>query len=202
MTIESSRFQNLSQTESAIIQAEIPKKITTGVWVNGETLVPWTFIATQERPPIHAVTAAFCLPITSTGEVCLIQHRNRGYEFTGGHCEPNETPEETAAREAREEAGIVLQNLQYFGYKEVVVPQATPHRNPQPGKLVYPNPSYVLYFGAEIAEQFPNWEPIDDMIIATKTIPFNEAFKLLASDQNHHLILHHYLENISLHKKT
>ena len=46
----------------------------------------------------------------------LVRHRRRGWEFPGGHGEPGESPWATARREAREEAGASLAELNLIGY--------------------------------------------------------------------------------------
>ncbi|GAA1454542.1 NUDIX hydrolase [Nocardiopsis tropica] len=46
----------------------------------------------------------------------LVRHRDRGWEFPGGHSEPGETVEDTARREAREEAGATLGEVGVVGH--------------------------------------------------------------------------------------
>ncbi len=50
------------------------------------------------------------------GRPVLVRHRDRAWEFPGGHAEPGEDPEATARREAREEAGAELGELRAAGY--------------------------------------------------------------------------------------
>jgi len=49
----------------------------------------------------------------------LTKHKSRGLEFPGGKREGNETLEEAAYREVREETGAVLKDLTYIGEYEV-----------------------------------------------------------------------------------
>ncbi len=49
----------------------------------------------------------------------LTKHKVRGWEFPGGKREENETLEEAALREVREETGAVVKTLQYLGEYEV-----------------------------------------------------------------------------------
>jgi 8-oxo-dGTP diphosphatase len=48
--------------------------------------------------------------------VVLVKNEARAWEFPGGHREGHESYEETAAREALEEAGVHMRDLQYLGY--------------------------------------------------------------------------------------
>lgn len=49
------------------------------------------------------------------GHLLWVQHPSRGWEVPGGKIEPGETPEEAVLREAYEEAGAQLRNLQWLG---------------------------------------------------------------------------------------
>lgn len=46
----------------------------------------------------------------------MVKNKFRSWEFPGGHKEQNESMFETAKREAYEEAGVDIHNLQYVGY--------------------------------------------------------------------------------------
>ncbi len=46
----------------------------------------------------------------------MVRNKFRSWEFPGGHKENNETPFETATREAYEEAGVEVRNLKYVGF--------------------------------------------------------------------------------------
>jgi 8-oxo-dGTP diphosphatase len=50
------------------------------------------------------------------GQWVLVRNKLRGWEFPGGHRENRETFEETARREATEEAGADLSEVNYLGY--------------------------------------------------------------------------------------
>ncbi|GAB3212182.1 NUDIX domain-containing protein [Marinactinospora thermotolerans] len=50
------------------------------------------------------------------GRPVLVRNRFRAWEFPGGHVEPGEGVEETARREAREEAGAELGPVRIAGY--------------------------------------------------------------------------------------
>lgn len=78
-----------------------------------------------EKPLGGAVVCLGCLPDTHDSVVCLtysgdrpllVRNRYRAWEFPGGHAEPGETFQDTARREAREEAGATLGELSPVGY--------------------------------------------------------------------------------------
>ncbi|MFV2197281.1 NUDIX hydrolase [Nocardiopsis sp. LOL_012] len=50
------------------------------------------------------------------GRPLLVRHRDRGWEFPGGHAEPGEDVADTARREAFEEAGATLDRLRVAGH--------------------------------------------------------------------------------------
>ncbi|GLU49374.1 NUDIX domain-containing protein [Nocardiopsis ansamitocini] len=52
----------------------------------------------------------------SHGRPVMVRHRDRAWEFPGGHTEPGEDVETTARREVREEAGAELADLTIAGY--------------------------------------------------------------------------------------
>jgi 8-oxo-dGTP pyrophosphatase MutT (NUDIX family) len=52
---------------------------------------------------------SFCLALVTreTDEaILLVKHPQRGWELPGGHCESNESPEQTLTRELAEETGL------------------------------------------------------------------------------------------------
>lgn len=54
--------------------------------------------------------------IKKDSEWLMVKNKYRGWEFPGGHKENDETVFETATREAFEEAGADIKNLQYVGF--------------------------------------------------------------------------------------
>ncbi|MCK9869840.1 NUDIX domain-containing protein [Nocardiopsis dassonvillei] len=55
--------------------------------------------------------------LTYTGDrPLLVRNRRRAWEFPGGHAEPGETLQDTARREAREEAGATLGDISAVGH--------------------------------------------------------------------------------------
>ena len=83
---------------------------------------------------------AFVFPFLDDGRVVLATNRRRGLEVPGGHRDqlPDgqglETPEETAAREAFEEAGAVVADLVPIGFLRARTTAAKPegYRYPHP----------------------------------------------------------------------
>ena len=59
---------------------------------------------------------AVVIVLFSSGELVLIRNERRAWEFPGGHREGDESYEETAAREAYEEAGARITDIEYLGY--------------------------------------------------------------------------------------
>lgn len=72
-----------------------------------------------------AVVRLGSLPAAHESVVCLtylgvrpllVRHRDRAWEFPGGHTEPGESVEDTARREALEEAGASLDDIRVVGH--------------------------------------------------------------------------------------
>jgi 8-oxo-dGTP diphosphatase len=59
---------------------------------------------------------AVVVVLFSSGKFVLVRNKERAWEFPGGHRERNESFEETAIREAREEAQAEFSNIEYLGY--------------------------------------------------------------------------------------
>jgi 8-oxo-dGTP pyrophosphatase MutT (NUDIX family) len=49
------------------------------------------------------------------GETCLVLHRGREWVFPKGHIEQDETPEQAAIREVREESGVEIAIVERIG---------------------------------------------------------------------------------------
>ncbi|WP_121188313.1 NUDIX domain-containing protein [Nocardiopsis sp. Huas11] len=64
-------------------------------------------------PPAHE--SVVCLTYLGDRPL-LVRHRDRAWEFPGGHTEPGESVEDTARREALEEAGATLEDVQVVGH--------------------------------------------------------------------------------------
>jgi 8-oxo-dGTP diphosphatase len=59
---------------------------------------------------------AVVVVLFSSGKLVLVRNKERAWEFPGGHRERNESYEETAIREAREESQAEITNIEYLGY--------------------------------------------------------------------------------------
>ncbi len=174
-------------------KSRLESVLTQGEWKGG---IPWKFIVAkpQERPPLMELcTAAFCI-VTYQKQIVLIEHANRGIEFPGGHIEENEEITKTIQREMLEEAGTIVTDVQYFGYKQVSPTAPIPHRdNPQ---RFYPFPhSYVPYYFAQANEVLHI--PLASDVKNVHLVSYDQARKLLAKEQNHEVILQ-YLINAQL----
>lgn len=64
-------------------------------------------------PEVH--DSVVCLTYTGDRPL-LVRNRRRAWEFPGGHAEPGETLQDTARREAREEAGATLGDIRPVGH--------------------------------------------------------------------------------------
>ena len=60
--------------------------------------------------------AAVVVVLFSAGKLVLVRNERRAWEFPGGHREGDESYEGTAAREAHEEAGARIADVEYLGY--------------------------------------------------------------------------------------
>jgi ADP-ribose pyrophosphatase YjhB (NUDIX family) len=175
-------LRQLSQTEAN--PAEY--LVTSGQW--GE--IPWQFFASQTEIDPKLCTAAFCI-VTYQGQLVLVQHGKRGYEFPGGHIDGNETAQEAVRREIREESGVIILQPTFFGYKKVSPLNPIPHRD-KPNEY-YPFPhSYVPYYFAEASEIMEN--PMLTPDVATvKLTSWADAQHLLTAEQNHQALVAYLL---------
>lgn len=89
----------------------------------GRLEADWAGMRLRFRPTRLHVVPALPAPISHVliailheGRFLLTRIEGRGYCIPSGHIEPGETPEEAAQREAYEEAGAHIKNLQLMGY--------------------------------------------------------------------------------------
>jgi 8-oxo-dGTP pyrophosphatase MutT (NUDIX family) len=162
--------------------------VTSGFW--GET--PWHFFASIHQVDPALCTAAFCI-VTYQGNLVLTEHGSRGFEFPGGHVDPNEEISSTVRREIREESGTIIVDPQYVGYKKVSPLAPIPHRDKAGEFYPYPH-SYVPYFVAEASELLSAEELASD-VKSRKVATLAEARSLLSATQNHIAIVE-YLMNL------
>ncbi|MFQ3610274.1 MAG: NUDIX hydrolase [Fimbriimonadales bacterium] len=83
---------------------------------------PWAgrwmqFMPVEAYPkPPAPLCYVVVLILNEQGQFLLANIRDRGYCVPSGRIEPGEAPEQSARREAYEEAGAVLQELQLIGW--------------------------------------------------------------------------------------
>lgn len=79
----------------------------------GNTSGDLEIVKTEVMPESYTSVLIF---IKEDKKWLMVRNKFRGWEFPGGHRENNETEFETAKREAFEEAGVDIQNMQYVGF--------------------------------------------------------------------------------------
>ncbi|RSD25554.1 NUDIX hydrolase [Mesobacillus subterraneus] len=78
----------------------------TTIYVNwGEAKVKLTWVKGDQLPPLELITSVhgFCF---HNDQILLVKLTERGWDMTGGHIDPGETPEECFKRETMEEAYV------------------------------------------------------------------------------------------------
>lgn len=92
-----------------------PRLLDAGEWNNGKTT--WEFFESEQVPDPRLCSAIACIAITNLqrGEF-VVTRNNRGWEMIAGGIDTihdyRETPREAVRREALEEGGVVVANLQ------------------------------------------------------------------------------------------
>lgn len=71
------------------------------------------------EPPRNAITQVSGICFTSAGKIVLVAGRQGYWALPGGRPEPNDTLEQTLAREVREEACAVVRRSAYLGAQQV-----------------------------------------------------------------------------------
>jgi 8-oxo-dGTP pyrophosphatase MutT (NUDIX family) len=96
-----------------------------------------TFLASY-KAPLNLTTTAFVVPVLSTGEIVFVNNRKRGIE-------KGETAEMAAVREAFEETGYVVADLEPIGFLQMSI-----FAN-KPDDYNYPYPlSYQQFFTGKV----------------------------------------------------
>jgi 8-oxo-dGTP diphosphatase len=126
-------------------------------------------------PPSDLIATALVLAFDRDR---LLQTRlaARGWDIVGGHIEPGESPEETARREAYEEAGARLGVLHLLGYQRLRVLGLRPASY----RYSYPESFQVFYWARiEVLDAFtPTEEALERALFApgdARELPFVRA---------------------------
>lgn len=106
------------------------------------------------------------------GKLLFTCHSKRGWELPGGKIEPGETPEEAAVREAWEETGAVIKDVEKIGEYRVSVRENTPFI-----KAIY------LAKVESIGELPQGFETIQAALFPIHVNPHQAAFSPFMKDQ-------------------
>jgi len=92
--------------------------------------------ALSNLPDAHLMSSAYVLAFDQDNRV-LLADLNRGWDIPGGHIDPGETAEEAARREAQEETGAII------GEMELIAGQYIIMEGDKPKDYKYPFPLSV-----------------------------------------------------------
>lgn len=125
---------------------EAEHQATTLAWIDSGAALFRT--APPDVPPMHLVS--YFVPFDArTGSVLLAAHRKSGLDLPpGGHCEPGESPWQTACRECVEELGIPAVDLPEVGPRPLLL-SVTQTRGDLPGQHTDVSLWYVLAVEAD-----------------------------------------------------
>ncbi|UNK19075.1 NUDIX domain-containing protein [Paenibacillus sp. N3/727] len=117
------------------------------VW--GQSRVKLRWHGSDDLPPLHLITSVhgFCY---LDSRLLLVDLRDRGWDFPGGHIEPREMPESCFKREALEE-GYVEGDCKLLGHISVdhsECPNWTENSR-------YPKIGYQVFYRMDIAQLHP-----------------------------------------------
>ncbi|WP_339194712.1 NUDIX domain-containing protein [Solibacillus sp. FSL R5-0449] len=122
----------------------------TTTYVNwGESRVKLTWEKNSVLPPNDLITSVhgFCF---REDRLLLVDLNDRGWDFPGGHIEPEETPEECFKREALEE-GYIEGECKLLGY---IIVDHTENPNWEESSP-YPKVGYQVFYKMDIKKLLP-----------------------------------------------
>lgn len=70
------------------------------------------------NPPKHIVSAA-AIVVNENNEILLIRGPRRGWQMPGGQVEEEESLQDAAVRETKEESGIDIEIIRFVGYSRM-----------------------------------------------------------------------------------
>ncbi len=126
--------------------------------------------------------------VFKNNKVLMVRQNSREWSFTKGHVEGEETEEETALREAKEEANVDVKIVGDF--KKMIT------YSPKEGIMK----DVVFFLGIPLND---NLKPQEGEIIETKYFTFDEANKIIKHNDLNKLLnegIKYYQENINLFK--
>lgn len=106
--------------------------------------------------------------------IVFVNVKNRGWCIPSGHVEPGESPDQTARREAKEEAGINLTNLTLLGvyklskdgktrYATLFTADSTPPGSPEIPEEILEVKTFALN---DLPKIYYTWNPLFEAVFA------------------------------------
>lgn len=140
------------------------------------------FILSDTLPDTRLVTSVIAV-LRYQHQFILVEHKDRGVDFPGGHVEPGETPDTAMRREIQEETGGSVRDMRLFGYL-VLSPAAPIARTDRAGEF-YPFPHSYLPFYLCHLDTLADADIGDTDILSLKRVDAAQARQLLNQRDPH-----------------
>lgn len=141
------------------------------VFTSNQFKVKAVFYPSDLLPPELPITTPFTFPILDKRKVVLSLDKMKWWNPLGGHIEKGEDWQQALIREAREEAGVLIDNIKVFGY--IQVEQIGKERS-----VLYPRISQLPMTFSVVKKFYQDWIPQETF--ERGSFSFQMAQKLLA----------------------